>query len=288
MTDYVSVDVSEFQQPVNDTYPHRWLSFRACDGSYVDRNVGLNLSWALHARSTGRIDGFTVYVVYRPFKNALILANLDRLGVPKDCVVMIDAETWGGQITGDHSVELNQLADALAARQGSRQRVWGYGNRGDLAALWSGRPAWLGVVVASYGGSRPSVPNMVGWQYTDGQYDVPGLPSSSAPFGPCDHNVFTIQAAHTDTSSEAPLTSTEDDDMAQYKAYRSDKARGGDGAIYLAAPGHWIHASPDDWAVAVKDGMVEKNPSTGNVVLRNYSPAALKKRRHVYLGSNAS
>lgn len=191
MTDYISCDIAEFQPPVSDAYPHRWLSFRVCDGDYIDRNVGLNLSWALHAKATGRIDGFTVYVVYRPFKNSSVLGTLDRLGVPSDCVVMIDAETWGGQITGDHSAELNQLANALATRQKSQSRVWGYGNRGDLATLWSGRPAWLGVVVASYGGSKPSgIANLVGWQYTDGQYDVTGLPSASAPFGKCDHNVF--------------------------------------------------------------------------------------------------
>lgn len=197
MTGIVGCDVSEFQVPVNDSYPHRWLSFRVCDGSYVDRNAGANLAWSEHAVASGRMDGFTVYVVYRPGMNQVILSNLDHLAVPKTCAVMIDAESWGGQITGDHSAELDALANALHARQGGDPNlVWGYGNRGDIATLWSNRPSWLGFDVASYGGSQPAAPagdHLIGWQYTDGQYAVAGLPSSSAPFGPCDHNIFYIE-----------------------------------------------------------------------------------------------
>jgi len=205
----ISVDVSEFQVPVNDSYPHRWLIFRACDGGYVDHNVTQNLAWAIRARADGRLDGFTVYVVYRPGANDVILARLNQVGVPTDCVVMIDAETWQGQITGDRSTEMNLLAASLARRQGSPDRVWGYFNRGDGASMWPGRPSWLQVVVASYGGSSPTgIANMVGWQYTDGQpqFAVSGLPSSSPPFGPCDHNELNVTAT---PQGDAPMTPAE-------------------------------------------------------------------------------
>lgn len=189
----VACDVSEHQGiPADDRYPHRWLIFRVLfGGGYTDRLAGQNLAWAKSAKARGRIDGFTAYVVWLPGHNGSILAGLDRLGVPKDCHVMIDVESWSGEsyaISGNHSTELNALADALASRQGSRSRVWGYANRGDYGALWPSRPAWLGLVLASYGGSRPTLPNLVGWQYTNGQYQVSGLPHASAPWGPCDHN----------------------------------------------------------------------------------------------------
>ena len=204
-TSTVAVDCSEFQPPVDDSYPHRWLTFRVCDGSYVDHNAGVNLAWCQRALAAGRLDGYGVYVVYRPGLNTTILATLDLLGIGHDCTVMIDAETWGGQIGGDHSTELNALANALYARQGAQSRVWGYGNRSDLAGLWPRRPAWLGVVVASYGGSRPTdVAHMIGWQYTDGLYTVPGLPSASAPFGPCDHNELYLQP-----QGDLPMTPAE-------------------------------------------------------------------------------
>jgi len=186
-------DVSEFQHPVDDSFNRRWLIFRACDGDYVDHNVRHNLAWAVKAKASGKIDGFTVYVVYRPGKNRAILSILNSSGVPQDCVVMIDAENWGGQIHGDHSADINALADALRARQGGDpDLVWGYGNRGPDLTVWPHKPGWMGWVVASYGGSRPDVPNLIGWQYTDGQrqYDQAGLPAATPPFGRCDHNVL--------------------------------------------------------------------------------------------------
>jgi len=102
-TSTVAVDCSEFQPPVNDTYPHRWITFRVCDGSYVDHNAAVNLAWCKRALAAGRLDGYGVYVVYRPGLNAKILGILDWLSVPADCTVMVDAETWGGQISGDQS-----------------------------------------------------------------------------------------------------------------------------------------------------------------------------------------
>lgn len=209
MTNHVSTDTSEFQVALNDSYPHDWVSFRVCDGDYLDHKVRENLAWSKKAHAAGKLVGFTGYCVFRPGKNADILAHLDGVGFPKDQVVMIDAETWGGQISGNQSSPLNELATHLRARQGGdADRVWGYANRGDFASMWPTRPPWMKTVVASYGGSKPDFPNLVGWQYTDGQYDVPGLPSASAPFGKCDHNVFYIAGAD---SPAAPTTEGDDD-----------------------------------------------------------------------------
>jgi hypothetical protein len=203
---YVSVDVSEFQLPVDDTYPHEWFSFRVCDGDYLDHHAAQNLAWAIRARAAGKLHGFTVYVVYRPGENAAVLANLNTLHVPTDCHVMVDVESWRGEIQGDHSREINELVSALARRQGTGSRVWGYGNRGDLGNIWPHRPDWLMVIVASYGGDKPEMPNMIGWQYTDGQYAVPGLPQSTPPFGRCDHNVFYMTQPQ---EEDVPLTDAE-------------------------------------------------------------------------------
>lgn len=215
-------DVSEFQTGVTDSYPHRWLIFRCCDGDYLDHKVTANLAWAKRARAAGRLDGYTLYVVYRPGMNGAILNHLNGVGVPRDCHLMIDAETWGGQIGGNHSIELNALASSLASRQGNRSLVWGYANRGDYGSMWPNRPAWLGLVVASYGGSRPTSPGpgpLVGWQYTDGQWAVPGLPSSSPPFNRCDHNQLYV------TATPAPPTPAPPPDiMEEIMAFYASKA----------------------------------------------------------------
>lgn len=201
----VACDISEFQPVVNDSYPHRWLTFRVCDGDYLDHNVTANLAWCKAALAAGKLDGYTVYVVYRPGMNSTILGHLDGAGIPNDCWVMVDVESWGSQITGDHSTEINALCSALAKRQGDQSRVWGYANLNDYRTVWPNRPAWLGLVVASYGGQQPTSPGpgpLVGWQYTDGQYSEPNLPSSSAPFGACDHNLLFMEA-------DMPLSDTD-------------------------------------------------------------------------------
>lgn len=201
-----SVDVSEYQPAVDDTYPHRWFSFRVCDGDYLDHNAAQNLAWAVKARAAGKLINFTVYVVYWPGMNGTILANLTHFGVPTDCVIMVDVESWGGQIRGDHSPEITGLASALRTRQGGRaDLVWCYANRGDFANVYRRRPKWLTLVVASYGSKQPSNPGpgpLAGWQYTDGSAGNPtpaGWPTSSAPFGHCDHNIIYATPAPTDS-----------------------------------------------------------------------------------------
>lgn len=193
----VGCDIAEFQPVVGDTYPHRWLTWRACfGGSYPDKHAPANLAWCASAVKSGRLDGYGCYVVYLPGQNAGILDTLDRLNVPTGIPVMVDVEAWHGEsyaISGDHSADINALCVSLSQRQGDQEFVWGYANRPDYGTIWPIRPSWLGLVVASYGGTQPVSPGpgpLVGWQYTDGTWTVPGLPSSSAPFGACDHNAY--------------------------------------------------------------------------------------------------
>jgi hypothetical protein len=204
----VACDVSYFQPRVDDSYPHRWLILRACDGDFEDPNAAYNLAWCKRRATAGALDGWTLYAVYRPGKVAASLAILDRLGLA-GAHVMVDVESWQGQISGDHSADIASFVQQLAARVGWG-RVWAYANRGDFASIFPRRDPRVGLVVASYGGSRPANPGpgpMVGWQYTDGQYQVPGLPSSSPPFGPCDHNELYVTATAAAAASVAPVSS---------------------------------------------------------------------------------
>lgn len=231
MAEILACDVAYYQPPVDDTYPHRWLTFRCCDGGFPDPNAAHNAAWAKAAVQAGRMDGWTTYVVYRPGQNTQVLAHLDRLGLAGGHV-MIDVESWQGQIRGDHSDEINDLARQVAARIGW-DRVWCYGNRTDLAALAPRRDARMRTVLASYGGTRASIDGQVGWQYTDGTWtarDDNGqtLPSSSPPFGPCDHNVLydPLPAGHQPASSgTTPIPVDLGGDM--YELVRDEQ-----GAIY--------------------------------------------------------
>lgn len=193
MTDTISCDTSEFQPAVSDSYPHKWYIFRACDGTYRDPKFLANYAWAEHAAVTGKITGYTIYCVYRPGVDVFSVVR-DMVGSPSEhLTVLIDVESWRGQITGNQSRRINRLARQFAKWLGSKQRVLGYGNQGDLVSLYPRRLSWLRLIVAAYTSTQPQVPNMIGWQYTDGSSNwptQPGLPRSSPPFGNCDHNVF--------------------------------------------------------------------------------------------------
>lgn len=201
-----AADVSYYQNVADDTYTRQWLIVRCCDGTFFDPNAIANAAWCRWAVSVGKMTGWTAYVVYRLGLNQFILENL-ALIYPLDRV-MIDVESWGGQIKGDHSAEINQLADSLANLVG-QSHVWIYGNQGDLASIAPGRHPWMRVVVAAYGPNKPNVPNMIGWQYTNGQYLSGDRPRSSAPFGYCDHNELYVD----ELSLEGGGSLVEEDDM---------------------------------------------------------------------------
>jgi len=196
-------DTSEHQQHpdgtpilIDDTYGRPFAMFRvASEHGRVDAAISGQIHRALDMRMRGKLTNFGGYIIPCVITNALNLQRLDETRFPRDAVVMIDLESWPqpdgtALVSGDHSGQLNDLADAVRARQGGRSDlVWGYGNRGDLDALWPTRPGWLGFIVASYGSVKPSwLPAMVGWQYTNGQIASAARPTSTPPYGRCDHN----------------------------------------------------------------------------------------------------
>jgi hypothetical protein len=195
----VAPDVSEFQVGLNSTYPRDTLIFRCCDGdSYQDAKFLHNSAEVAALHKAGRLHCAVAYQVYRPVSVSAQYAYFWKLMGPVVppwlTGIMIDAESWGGQIRGDHSAALNQLYGMHAHKMGHFSAVLGYGNRGDLATLWPTRDARCKVIVADYSSTIivSQVRGAIGQQYYGGVPNpVPrGLPTSTAPFGNCDHNVF--------------------------------------------------------------------------------------------------
>lgn len=197
MSGTFACDISSWQRPVDDTYPHPWLIFRACDGTYRDPNFPANLNWA-KANAGKKLVGYTVYAVYEPGVDILAVVK-SMVGTPDPYLtVMIDVESWSGKIQGDHSADITAVYRAFAAWLGDERRVIVYGNQGDLANLYPHRPPAEHLIIAAYGSVKPNVPGQIGWQYSDGQsmYPVPaGWPRATSPFGPADHNHFDLDPA---------------------------------------------------------------------------------------------
>lgn len=198
MTDTLFADVSEFQVPVDDSYPGQIFSFRSNDGDYRDHNFTQNYVWAAAAADSGRLACFIVYCYWRPNWRVTAQTLIDMV---EDCggphpkmVVMLDVES-GGNPGGDQSDRINRaywkLTDWLgtSGEDGTR-RVIGYANGSDFYSMWPVRPDGLRVIGAGYG-SNPLLPGQIAHQYTDGTYGADpedGLPSGWPPFGDCDMN----------------------------------------------------------------------------------------------------
>jgi peptidoglycan hydrolase-like protein with peptidoglycan-binding domain len=179
MTDTQWADISEWQVPVDDSYPYGFICIRSNDGNHIDKNIQSNLSWCKSRRSSGRLWGFMVYYFYRPgidgAKNLIA-----QVGTPDPCMVaMIDVESDGGQVSGNQSSAINTQFNELASWLGDNRRVVGYGTTSDLNSLWPTRPAGIRVVIAAYG-SDPGYPGKYARQYTDN--------GACVPFGACDMN----------------------------------------------------------------------------------------------------
>jgi hypothetical protein len=204
----VCPDVSEFQTYLSDAFGRRLLIMRVSFGAhYQDRKFLANAASAAAQYRRGEIDGVILYTVYlasaTPAEQYAYAWKLIGPTVPPWLIaVMIDVESWRGTsyaISGNHSKPLNTLYGLHAHKMGSWASCIGYGNAGDLAVIWPGRDTRCWVILADYSSSMSTrgVPRVLGKQYTDGQtrWPVPvmggqALPRSSAPFGPCDHNVF--------------------------------------------------------------------------------------------------
>lgn len=206
------LDVSEHNgTPLSDAILRwalwsRWVSFRILDGTYVDRFAARNLSWAAACRA---LVGFIAYVVFPRSQGtstaaevmaafrALITVHHPRM------VVLIDVESWGLHVTGDHSAEITELHVLISAhlfslrpswqrsgllagwyRRADRARVLDYANAGDRATIMPGR-AGMPFVLADYDGPR-AVPGEVARQYTSKGH-APGFTGAvDLNVAPCD------------------------------------------------------------------------------------------------------
>jgi hypothetical protein len=172
-------DISEFQVPVNDDYPHSFLCIRSNDGGHLDKHFAANLDWCKRRRANGHLFGFMVYYFYRPgVDGAAVLRS--RVGTPDSrMTVMIDVESANGQVSGNQSRAINAQHDELPRWLGSSKRVVGYGNVSDLNALWPQKPSGTRIVVAAYG-SNPDYPGKFAHQFMDN--------ANTRPFGSSDLN----------------------------------------------------------------------------------------------------
>jgi hypothetical protein len=188
--DTIYADVSEWQVPVNDRYPHRVLCIRSNDGNHRDGNWATNHPWCKRRCDAGDLDFFIVYFVWRRNWRQTVDTLVDMVGRPHPrMAVMIDVESWGGRITGDQSDGINRAHRAVADWLGEPRRVIGYGNVADLNRLWPVKPVGMRLVIAAYG-NNPAYPGKVAHQYTDdkGYGNGTTLPNGSPPFGNCDMN----------------------------------------------------------------------------------------------------
>lgn len=197
MTDTLFADVSEFQVPVDDSYPYKVLSIRICDGTRPDKNFATNYAWMRKALDDGRLVFGIVYTYVRPDiwqDNATTVRNMLAAngGLHPRVALMLDVES-GGNPAGDQSEAINKLFNALSTLTAvtrisySPARIIGYGNVADLNRMWPNKPDGIRLIVAAYG-SNPPYPGKVAHQYTDGTGYGHGLPDSCPPFGDCDMN----------------------------------------------------------------------------------------------------
>ena len=206
MTDTLFADISEWQPALDDSYPYPVLSIRSNDGTYRDKNFSRNYNLARRWLDEGRIKALIVYFVCRPNWRASVDTHTQMLGTDHPRVVsMVDAESWGGQIVGDHSHHFNSAVWAAGDFHGSHidgrpRRVIGYLNPNDHA-IWPTRPP-IGFIVPSYGrvprftnATRDLEAQMIAHQYTEGQGHGNGLPEGYGKVR-CDMNAANGRDPH--------------------------------------------------------------------------------------------
>src|SRR5919206_2901990 len=116
VADTLYADVSEWQVGVNDSYPYPVLCIRSNDGTHRDRRWVNNYDWCLRNAATGQLTFFIVYFVWRPNWQQTVDTFKDMVGTPHPkMAVMLDVESWAGQIRGNQSAGINAAYDAVRA-----------------------------------------------------------------------------------------------------------------------------------------------------------------------------
>lgn len=197
VADTFFADVSYFQVPVDDSYPHPIFSFRSNDGDFRDPHFADNYRWAVRQADADKLACFVVYFYWRRDWSTCVETMREMVeaegGPHPRMIAMIDAES-GGNPRGDQSAGLNAAHAELAAWLGDPRRVIGYANRGDYDAMWRTPPRGLRIIGAGYG-RNPRLPGQIAHQYTDGQGFGDGLPEGAPPFGDCDMNTTPLSPA---------------------------------------------------------------------------------------------
>lgn len=197
MTDTLFRDLSEHNPNVTikailASTGEQVVLFRSNDGTYRDTSFAERLAEAKAGVEAGKLVCFGVYFVFEDNWQTTFEVFKQVVGTPSDRMfVVIDLESWGGKIRGDHSAVISQLrweivnwlrsfrsrwarlVDMILRRQVKRVLV--YGNVGDLNSLFPTRPKGLRFIVAAYG-SNPAFPGELAHQFAD-DFTADGLPA---------------------------------------------------------------------------------------------------------------
>lgn len=150
MADTLYADASEWQAGVDDSYPYPVLCIRSNDGTHRDHRWRNNYDWCRRNADNGRLTIFFAYFVWRPNWRQAVATFRAQVGTPHPRIaVMLDVESRGGQIRDDQSAGINAAYREVGGFVGSRARVIGYGNVGDLNHLWPHKPPGIRLVVAA-------------------------------------------------------------------------------------------------------------------------------------------
>lgn len=104
-----------------------WFAFRVCDGTYRDRLAAANLAWAAACRTLVGMIGYCVFPrsVGQSTPAEVAAAYIDVIrGHRPRLVTMIDVESWGGHVKGDHSEPINQLRHLIAGHLNRARPSW--------------------------------------------------------------------------------------------------------------------------------------------------------------------
>jgi hypothetical protein len=192
-------DVSEFNSPVDDSYPYQILSIRVSDGTYQDHNFAHNYRWMSAALDSGKLVCGIVYIYCEPsasdsFNTLSGMVNANG-GLHPKVVFMLDIE-WDNNLNPfntDLSPQITPLYNSLVQYTKDPRRVIAYSTSSWMGSgIWRQSPPNMNWIMANYG-ANPPLPiagTKLAHQYTNGTgYGAQsGLPDSCPPFGPCDMN----------------------------------------------------------------------------------------------------